>query len=314
MSDSVNSRDSGGQRPESGAGALARRRAELAATALPGETLEQAAMRILAQQPSDAAETPVKRGRKRSTLPAWPETMRCVPNEVLRCNLFNARNRKVKRIETMPDHDLVVLFNGRITYGGPELRQDDETVWLQLVHLARTAGPGEPVEFVPKSFLESIGWPINSQSYATLRKCLQRFQKTSLAIYSDRLQAGISLNMLPKFEWQDANRATLRRYRVVLPPELVELFSVGSFSRIEWQQRLALPVGIATWLHGYYSTHREPYAVKLDTIQAGCGVMFRNASDLHDTVAKALKALVEVGFLESFEIADGTVHVKRRES
>ncbi len=312
MAISEKSRDSGGQRPESGAQALKRRRSELAAAARPGETWEQVALRIVEAKPQ--APPAAAKPKRASAMPAWPETLRCVPNEILRCSLFNARNRNVRRIEDMPEHDLVVLFNGRITYSGPELRQQDETVWLQLVHLARLAGPGEPVEFVPKSFLESIGWPLNSQSYNNLRKCLKRFQKTSIAIHSDRLQAGISLNMLPKFEWQDANRAALRRYRVVLPPELVELFSGGGFSRIEWQQRLALPVGIATWLHGYYSTHRKPYPVKLQTLKDGCGVTFRDHSDLQETVARALLALVEVGFLESFEITDGIVHVMRRES
>ena len=66
-------------------------------------------------------------------LPLWPDAVRRLPNELLRSALFNARNRKQPRAY-LKKTDIAVLFEGRITYQGEELRQDDETVWLQLIH------------------------------------------------------------------------------------------------------------------------------------------------------------------------------------
>lgn len=84
-------------------------------------------------------------------LPLWAEAMRRMPNELLRSALFSARNRKQPRAY-LKSADIAVLFDGCITYLGEELRQDDETVWLQLIHLAKERPVGSVVEFTPYSF------------------------------------------------------------------------------------------------------------------------------------------------------------------
>jgi len=243
-------------------------------------------------------------------LPLWAEALRCLPNELLRSALFNAKNRKQPRAY-LKKQDIAVLFEGRITYQGEELRQDDETVWLQLIHLAKEQPLGSVVEFTPYSFCKAIGWPICKGSYERLRECLDRMQATALAVYSKRLAEGVSLSMIPVFAWQDENKQTLKKYRVQVAPQLVELFGSDHFTRVEWEQRLALPVGIATWLHGYYASHREPFPVKLDTIKRGAGMTTESASRVRQLIESALAELVNVGFLKSWEIVGELVHVKR---
>ena len=93
----------------------------------------------------------------------------------------------------------------------------------------------------------------------------------------------------------------LEEYRVQVAPQLVELFGTDHFTRVEWEQRLALPVGIATWLHGYYASHREPFPVKLDTIKRGAGITTERAAKVREADRKALAELVNVGFLRSWE-------------
>jgi len=243
-------------------------------------------------------------------LPLWAEALRCLPNELLRSALFNAKNRKQPRAY-LKKQDIAVLFEGRITYQGEELRQDDETVWLQLIHLAKEQPLGSVVEFTPYSFCKAIGWPICKGSYERLRECLDRMQATALAVYSKRLKEGVSLSMIPVFAWQDEHKQTLKKYRVQVAPQLVELFGTDHFTRVEWEQRLALPVGIATWLHGYYASHREPFPVKLDTIKRGPGITTESASRVRQLIESALAELVNVGFLKSWEIVGELVHVKR---
>ena len=267
-----------------------------------------------AREQAAAKEKATKAAKKTAALvvqlPLWAEALRCLPNELLRSALFNAKNRKQPRVY-LKKQDIAVLFEGRITYQGEELRQDDETVWLQLIHLAKEHPLGGVVEFTPYSFCKAIDWPICKGSYERLRECLDRMQATALAVYSKRLAEGVSLSMIPVFAWQDENKQTLKKYRVQVAPQLVELFGSDHFTRVEWEQRLALPVGVATWLHGYYASHREPFPVKLDTIKRGSGMTTESASRVRQLIESALAELVNVGFLKSWEIVGELVHVKR---
>lgn len=236
-------------------------------------------------------------------------------NELFNSALFNARNRKQPR-KYLKEASIPVIGNHRITYTGEELRQDDGTVWLQLVHLAKELPPGNAVEFTPINFLKSINWSTDGRSYNRLQSCLTRLQATSLKIHFVRseLKRCASLSMLPFFEWEDsATGKALSRYQVKIDPALVQLFEGARFTRIEWQQRLALPDGIATWLHGYYASHKVPHPIKLDIIKGGAGITAQR-KHLREIVNKALEALKsqECRFLLDSHIdADGLVHVVR---
>lgn len=254
--------------------------------------------------------------RKRQTallaarqLPLWPETLRSLPNEIVRSALFVAANRKKPR-EFLKQREIAVIGDGRISYTGEELRQDDETVWLQLVHLARERPVGDVIHFSPRSFCKAVGWPINGQSYQRLRLVLTRLQATALTVYSNRLAEGVSLSMVPSFRWRDEHtESNLKNWQVRIAPELVILFSDLQYTRLEWEQRLSLPVGLATWLHGYFASHAKPYPIKLETIRKGSGLSDETPDDFKKTVSRALDSLIQVGFLQSYTIGgpDGTL-------
>ena len=212
----------------------------------------------------------------------------------------------------MKSEPVAVIGDGRISYRGEELRQDDETVWLQLVHLARRHVAGQLVEFTAYSFCKDIEWSINSKSYDRLKECLRRMQATGLDVYSKRLGRGVSLSMIPFFEYEDSEtQKTLQHWRVRIAPELVELFGDHYFTRIEWAQRLQLPDGLATWLHGYLATHRVPHPIKIETIARGAGLTETNKPELRRLIKRALTNLINCGFLMEFNIHDDMVTVKR---
>ena len=75
-------------------------------------------------------------------LPIWNDATRRIPNEIVRSALFKAKNRNTKR-EYLKDADIVVICDGQIKYTGEELRQNDEIVWLELIHLARVVPTGQ---------------------------------------------------------------------------------------------------------------------------------------------------------------------------
>lgn len=103
-------------------------------------------------------------------LPLWAEALRCLPNEIAHSALFNAKNRRQPRLY-LENCEIAVIGDGRITFTGRELRQDDETVWLQLVHLAKERPLGNLVEFTPYSLCKAIGWTIDGRSYKRLSSC-----------------------------------------------------------------------------------------------------------------------------------------------
>jgi hypothetical protein len=244
-------------------------------------------------------------------LPIWNDATRRIPNEIVRSALFKAKNRNTKR-EYLKDADVVVIGDGQIKYTGEELRQNDEIVWLELIHLARGVPAGQVIEFTPYSFCKAVKWPINNGSYTRLRECLTRMQATSLSVYSKRLQEGISLSMIPQFSWKNESGTPLSRYKVNIAPQLVSLFGDTYFTQIEWEQRLMLSPGIATWLHGYFASHRSPFPVKIETVYSGSGSTSKDMKSFKRQVKTALESLVEVGFIKEFAIDDSSlIHVTR---
>lgn len=246
--------------------------------------------------------------------PYWPADARAMPNEILRSALFNARNKNVPRQvwRAAKPAIIAVVGDGVMEYVGEELRQIEEKVWMQMIHLAHALPPGSPVEFVAADFCRAVKWPANGNSYEQLIICLGRMQANSLRVASARLGRGVSLSMIPRFEYMDeATGQRFRRWRVTLAAELVTLFGGQHFSWLEWQQRLALPDGIATWLHGFYSTHRTPKPETIEDLARGAGLASDKPATLRDTIRRGLEALKEVGFLASYRIAKGKVYVDR---
>lgn len=244
-------------------------------------------------------------------LPLWPEGRRAIPNLFVRSALFNARNKNTPR-RFLKEAPIFVIGDGSITYTGEELRQDDETVWLQLVSLAKDSPLGSSIGFTPYEFLKEVGWGISGRAYIRLREILTRLQATSLKAYSTQLGRGVSLSMLPKFEWRDqASNTALKMYRVTIAEELLQLFSDNRYTRLEWEQRLSLPTGIATWLHGYFASHRENFPVLLSTIKQGSGLETSNEKHLKASIQEALTHLRATGFISSFIVAEGKVYVSR---
>ncbi|WP_322405696.1 plasmid replication initiator TrfA [Massilia luteola] len=249
-------------------------------------------------------------------LPLWGDEVRCMPNEILRSALFNAKNRNQPRRYFENEEIAVIGRSTRITYTGKELRQSDESVWLQLVHLARLVPLGCPIEFTAYSMVQSLRQARskpNPQHVVRLLDSLRRMQASSLSVYSKRLRRGVGLSMIPKFEWQDeATGSRLPMWRAWVAPEMVELFGDVHFTQLQWNQRLALPSGLATWMHGYLASHRDPLPIKLSTLYRGAGCTTDTPRKFKQLMATALGELKQVGFLSSFEIRGELVRVNRR--
>ncbi|NVN92112.1 MAG: replication initiator protein A [Desulfuromonadales bacterium] len=233
-----------------------------------------------------------------------------MPNEIFRSALFNCRNRNQPR-QYMKDAEIAVIGDGQIVYRGEELRQDDELVWLHLVHLLKKSPLGECVEFTPYSFIRALGWPVKGQSYERLRICLSRMQATAIRIQSKRLGSFISVSLIQMFRSRDEQMVNLSRWQVWLCKEMLLLFDEEFLTRVNWEIRKSLPDGIASKLFGYWASHREPFPVKISTLMRLCGAEM-SAKHFREKLKISLNLLQEAGFLETWKLQDDTLTVRRR--
>lgn len=149
-------------------------------------------------------------------LPLWSDDVRSQPNEVCRAALFTVR--RAKKRDSYVDSPLFMLGDGRITFTGIELRaENDELVWLQILHYAKDYPLGSWVEFTPYQLCIDIGWTPGGPNYKILRECLLRLKATALTIESKRLREGLALSLLGDFKWKDETGKPLTRYAVQVP-------------------------------------------------------------------------------------------------
>ena len=246
-------------------------------------------------------------------LPLWHEKVRGLPNPIARSSLFTVGNQSEPRAHYRTHKVIQTLAGYTITYKGEELRQEDEDVFLQLVHLARHHPLGEKVEFTAFSFLKELGWKKSVEGYDRLRSTLDRLQGTGLRI---TIEAGGSGGyqgaLVRKFSWKDDADAPLTRWVVYLEQEIVKLFAPNGYTQVWWEQRLRLKSSLAKYLHGYYASHEAPYAMKVATLKGLTGSRASRLTDFRKALRKALDQLVTESFLDEWSIdANDLVHVVR---
>jgi len=105
---------------------------------------------------------------------------------------------------------------------------------------------------------------------------------------------------------------TTQRYVVELTESMLRLFENG-YTYIEFEQRQKLrKQPLALWLHGFLSSHAAPYPLKLQTLYNLSGSNTQNIRDFKLRMRRALAALVTIGMLESFQIENDIVKVKKQ--
>lgn len=250
-------------------------------------------------------------------LPIWPSHQRGLPNAFARSALFAVGNRRDAR-QFLKDAPIAAVNGITITYRGEELRQDDEDVFLQLLHLARGQDVQTVVGFTAGAMLRELGWTRNSASMDRLVECINRMVASSISVtVSDHngIRENFTGSLIRAFRWrEDATGRNLRRWTILLEPEIVSLFSPRAFSRVDWHIRLKLPP-LAKWLHSFYHSHAEPYPYRVETIKALTGSRIGTLYQFRYKLKEALAQLVEHGFLAEATICPRTdlVMVKRRQ-
>ena len=246
--------------------------------------------RSLAKLGASIAAKEAKEARAQATkaarLPVWPDSTRGVPNVALRSALFGAVRRGPRTyLEAQP----ITSLNGvTVMFTGPRLDQADLDVWEQCLHLARTQGLGCEIRFSAHGFLKAIGRSTGKAQHQWLKSAFRRLM-SSMAEFQEgrRAYAGPLLH-----HW--ARDEDTRQHIIVLNPGLVELYGNDGWTQIEWEQRQALKGWpLAQWLHGFYSSHAEPFAMKVETLHRLCGSESGRMDNFRQDLRKALDHLAE---------------------
>lgn len=203
-------------------------------------------------------------------LPLWPEPVRAAPNGVLRSALFGAIRRGKRKF--IQGKSIACITGVAIVYTGPQLDQSDLDVWLGVLHLARQYRLGNRIEFTEKGFLRLLGRggpngrSIGKSDRVWLRRSLTRLKATAVEVtQGPHTYCG---SLLDEY-YRDSN---LGRYVIALNPKMKEIFGYAGWTKIDWNVRHGLAGNpLAQWLHGFYSTHAEPYDYSVETLHRLCG-------------------------------------------
>lgn len=220
-------------------------------------------------------------------LPDWPEDARGIPNGALRSSLFGVVRRGtrdyLKRQRLASVQGLTIVFNG------PRLTQYHLDVWEQCLHIARIGGTGRIIRFSAYSFLKSIARNTGKSDREWLKGAL-----LDLASAVVEIADGRKAYFGPLIHHGVRDELT-KEYIVEINPKLALLYGVDGWTRIEFSQRQALRrQPLAQWLHGFYSTHAEPYPYKVETLRRLCGSETRELFHFRAELRQALTRLAQV--------------------
>ena len=248
-------------------------------------------------------------------LPLWPERLRGLPNPLARCALFTASGKAEPRVDYKRT-PIVSVEGFNINYTGEELRQDDQDVFLQLIHMARAEDLGQQMTITGHSILVALGWGRGTEKYTRLKESVVRLREGTVWVSfpktdgsaEDQLEGrGFTGNLIKALDWDG------ERWMLSLDPRIVALFGEDGYTQINWEERLQLGP-LAKWLHSFYFTHREPLPYSVQKLYELCGSKAKLLKHFRAGLKKALAELEAVGFLVHWEIDSRTdkVIVRRR--
>jgi hypothetical protein len=242
------------------------------------------------------------------SFPFWDDDNRGVPNPLIRGGLFGV-GTSAKR-EFLPNMHISSLSNYEITYTGQDLQQDDLSVWMSLINLARQSPLSDKVRFTGYQLIRDLGWRMHSESYERAQESIERLKVTGIKIATKDKAEGYSGSLIREYAWADADEQGNTRWMVRFEPKVSVLFMNDTTTMLEWEtrKRIGTRATIAMWLHAFYATHREPWPLSVQKLHELCR-SDAQLSTFRRNLRTALERLIEVGFLSSYQIINDQVHL-----
>lgn len=257
--------------------------------------------------------------------------IRVMPNDFARSSLFFVKKKGTPR-KTMNREKLFHLSDKvEVRYTGQELRaDDDELVWLSLVHYCYNAPMGEAVDVKVSDLLKDLGWSANGENYERIRTIISRLSATDIVIknratYGDledfkkkRKKAPPSLtrgiSMIDGYLEYDKVDGLPTRYLISIDKMLIFFFCGGLFTYLNWEQYKKLtPTGRR--LTDYALSHKEPNPIAVKTFLMMCGAdtaeMPVKTQNL--LARRVCSEIVKKGVVQVAKVEDGFIYIQREQ-
>jgi hypothetical protein len=237
-------------------------------------------------------------------LPLWPEEKRGSPNSFLRSALFAAIQSK----DRMMLKEAILGSQQGITvkYTGEQLNQEDLTVWLGVMDMVKQHPLGTECSFSAYAILKHVGMDSGGKSHQKLRESILRMTACVLTVTNEKMT--FSDRMIDRFIIDEETK----QYKVKLGRHAIKLFGNNDWTALEEKQRrLLVKKPLASFLHGYYSSHETPLPVSIDFLMDISGSKNTQKAGFKRHIKKALDELVKNGFLKCFSFEGDLVKVVR---
>ena len=248
------------------------------------------------------------------TFPNWDDSRRGVPNPFIRGGLFTTR-KSTKRLE-IKSEKIASLSNIAIMYSGEELRQDDLSVWMAIINMAKDKNIGLPVFFTAYALIKDMGWRIHVDSYQRLKDSIERMKMTSMKISLNGGRSAYAGSLIRDYAFDALDDNGHEKWMVRLEPQIANLFLYDSTTMLEWEQRkkIGTRATLTLWLHTFYSSHREPIQYSVAKIHELCKSEEKKMANFKIRLRESLERLVEIGLLETYSISNDVLRVIRRKN
>lgn len=250
-----------------------------------------------AKKKRDAKKAAAAKDAKQQ-LPLWPEAVRAVPNAVLRGALFSVATER----EAYTTRTLIATVEGiEIRFQGTRPNQTDLDVWEMLLHLARLQPLSSEVQFTAHAMLKALGRGTSGKHHEELKQQITNLAAGLAEITWTKERKTFGGTLISNY-FRDEDTGL---YVIKFNSGFGKLYSNGHTS-IDWDQRKSLGRNnIAKWLHGFYSSHEQPYPYKVETLQRLCGSTSPRR-EFRRLLRVALGLLVDLGTITSWDIDSKT--------
>jgi hypothetical protein len=231
--------------------------------------------------------------------PDWPDDRRGAPNEVIRSAIFGVVQRgRRKRVLDMP---VAGPAGSNITITGWRLDQYDLDIWLEVMHLARNAKPGETITFTLRSMLNRLHSTVNRGSTDSewLKQRLDNLAKTTISFEDDRY-VGVAGSLVGSFRIDKTTKEAVIRTN----PELRALWE--SITHLDIDQRRSLGQNqLAKAMHAVLASHVTWVPTRLDTLMARVGAEFARIRDFKASLETVLDDFKARGWIHGYSMGRG---------